>query len=156
MLDNQSIKDILFAQNDTLEFSEENSAFLNVWVAPEELHSLGLFLRDDPRLQFDYLFCMTGVDWPTEDTLEIVCHLRSIPLGHQMVLRCKTGSRDNPELDTLSDIWPTTHMHEREIYDLFGIRFKGHTNLKRLFLDPSWDGHPLKKDYVDEVNLIVK
>ncbi len=156
MLDNQSIQDILSIKNDALVFKSEDSDFLNVWVTPDELHEMALFLREDPRLKFDFLFCMTGVDWPAENTLEIVCHLRSVTHAHQMVLRCKTGTREEPELDTLSDVWPTTHLHEREIYDLFGIRFRGHSNMKRLFLDESWEGYPLRKDYVDEVNMIVK
>ncbi len=156
MLDNAAIKNIILNQFEGLTFQEEDSPFLNVWIPPVQLKEFGRFLRDNRELNFDFLFCVTGVDWPKEATLEVVYHLRSVQHGHQMVFRCKTGSRDHPELDSLSEVWPTAHLHEREIYDLFGIKFKGHSNLKRLFLDENWEGHPLLKDYEDKVNLIVK
>ena len=72
------------------------------------------------------------------------------------VLKVKTADRENPTLDTVCDIWKTAEFHEREVFDFFGIKFNNHPNLKRLFLTEDWDGFPLRKDYVDEINMVIK
>ncbi|MEI6853121.1 MAG: NADH-quinone oxidoreductase subunit C, partial [Bacteroidota bacterium] len=73
---------------------------------------------------------------------------------HSLVLKVRTADRDNPTFDTVSDIWQTAEYHEREIFDLFGIKFNNHPDLRRIFLDEKWEGFPLRKDYKDEINII--
>lgn len=137
-----------------LEFSEEGSQFLNIIVQPNELHSLMSQLKTNSETQFDYLFCLSGVDWGKE--LGIVYHLESTTLRHQIVIKVNTKDRDNPTFDTVSDIWKTADFHEREVFDFFGIKFNNHPNLKFLFLTEEWEGFPLRKDYVDEINMVIK
>src|SRR5512147_2137926 len=134
------------------EFSESKD-YLNVTVPAEKLHQLCLNLKNDSDTRFDYLFCLTGVDWGKE--LGVVYHLTSTELKHFIVLKVKTADRENGSIDTVSDIWRTADFHEREVYDLLGIKFNNHPDLRRLFLDNSW-GFPLRKDYVDDINIVTK
>ena len=137
-----------------LEFSEEGSQFLNIFVQPEQLHALMAQLKSNEQTHFDYLFCLSGVDWGTE--LGVVYHLESTIQRHSIVVKVKTPDRENPTLDSVYDIWMTAEFHEREVYDFFGIKFNNHPNLKRLFLTDEWEGWPLRKDYVDEINMVIK
>lgn len=114
-----------------LEFSQEESQFLNITVQPEQLHSLMTRLKDGEQTQFDYLFCLTGVDWGAD--LGVVYHLESTIHRHILVLKVKTSDREHPVLDTVCNIWPTANFLEREVFDFFGITFNNHPNLKRLF-----------------------
>lgn len=140
---------------DGLEFSTEGSQFLNVIVPAESLHDVMLRLRNDKETHFDYLFCESGVDW--EKTLSVVYHLESTSFRHQLVVKVHTEDREHPNFDTVADIWATAEFHEREIFDLFGIKFNNHPNLKHLILsEDGWDGHPLRKDYIDELNMVIK
>ena len=84
----------------------------------------------------------------------VIYHLRSSPHHHSIVLKAQIEDRENPKVDTVSDIWRTAEFHERETYDFFGIVFKDHPDLRRIFLEDDWVGFPLRKDYVDEINII--
>ena len=137
-----------------LEFTEEESQFLNITVQPENLHNLMSQLKNNEQTKFDYLFCLTGVDWGQE--LGIVYHLESTVHRHSIVVKVKTSDRENPIFDTVCDIWATANFHEREVLDLFGIKFNNHPNLKHLILTEEWDGFPLRKDYEDDINMIIK
>ncbi len=137
-----------------LEFTEEDSQFLNILVQPAQLHQLMSQLKSNSDTKFDYLFCLSGVDWGTE--LGVVYHLESTTHRHIVVVKVKTEDRENPIFDTVSDIWLTAEFHEREAFDFFGIKFNNHPNLKRLFLTEEWDGFPLRKDYKDEINMVIK
>jgi len=137
-----------------LEFTEEESQFLNISVQPADLHKLMAQLKSNSETNFDYLFCLSGVDWGIE--LGVVYHLESTTHRHIIVVKIKTEDRENPVFDSVCDIWKTAEFHEREVFDFFGIRFNNHPNLKRLFLTEDWDGFPLRKDYVDDINMIVK
>ena len=137
-----------------LEFTEEGSQFLNVSVQPEDLHSLMVQLKGNPETHFDYLFCLSGVDWGKE--LGVVYHLESTTHRHQLVVKVKTEDREKPSFDTVCDIWRTAEFHEREVFDFFGVTFNNHPNLKYLFLTEDWEGYPLRKDYVDEINMVIK
>lgn len=108
-------------------------------------------LRSVEGLDFDYLFCLTGIDWKTH--LTVVYHLTSTLYRHTVVVKCKCD-RTRPEIETVSDIWRTAEFHEREAYDLLGIRFLNHPDLRRLFMTDDWKGWPLRKDYEDPVNMI--
>ena len=136
-----------------LTFTEEESEFLNVTISPAELHGFMTRLKSDENLHFDYLFCLTGVDWGEE--LGVVYHLESTVHRHQIVVKVRTTDREQPTLSTVSSIWRTAEFHEREVFDFFGINFSGHPNMKRLFLTDEWEGYPLRKDYEDEINMIL-
>jgi len=132
---------------------KEGNQFIEVTVPPSKLHSLALQLHEREETRFDFLFCVTGVDYGTD--LGVVYHLRSTIHNHTVVLKSRTSDRVNPNFDTVSDIWKTADLHEREAYDLLGIKFNNHPDLRRLFLDNSW-GFPLRKDYVDDINIVTK
>ncbi len=151
---NEDLQNIISGLTDNLEFTEEATEFLTVIVPKEELHNVCNQLNKNKDLDFDYAFCITGMDWGKE--LGVIYHLESTELKHKIVVKVMTDDRENPTLDSVCDIWRTAELHEMEIFDFFGIRFNNHPNLKRLFLTPDWDGWPLRKDYVDEANMIVK
>lgn len=153
-MNNEELQTLLSSWNFELEFTEEESQFLNISVKPEELYGFMKQLKEAPQTNFDYLFCLTGVDWGTE--LGVVYHLESTTFRHQIVVKVKTADRENPAFDSVWDIWRTAEFHEREVFDFFGIKFNNHPNLKRLFLTDEWEGWPLRKDYVDEVNMVIK
>lgn len=133
-------------------FPEEESQFLSLSVNPPKLHELGKQLKENNDTSFDYMFCQTGIDW--EESLEVVYHLRSTIHGHEVVVRTQITDRKNPTVDSVYDLWKTADFHEREIFDLLGIRFNNHPDLRRIFLDDDWEGYPLRKDYVDEINIV--
>ena len=151
---NEALQNIIGNWIPDLEFSEEDSQFLNVIILPEQLHHLMSKLKSDEETKFDYLFCLSGVDWGVE--LGVVYHLESTVHRHTIVVKVKTSDRENPKIDSVYDIWATAEFHEREVYDFFGIEFNNHPNMKRLFLTDEWEGFPLRKDYVDEINMIIK
>ena len=132
---------------------KEGKQYLEVTVPAFKLYSLAKQLRDKKEAQFDYLFCLSGVDYGLD--LGIVYHLRSTIYDHVIVLKIRTDDREHPKFDSVSDIWKTADFHEREAFDLLGIRFANHPDLRRLFLDSSW-GFPLRKDYVDDINIVTK
>ena len=132
---------------------KEGKQYLEVTVPPSALHQLAKELREKEETQFDFLFCLSGVDYGTD--LGVVYHLRSTKFEHTLVLKTRTSDRENPVIDTASDIWQTAEFHEREVYDLLGIKFNNHPDLRRLLLDNSW-GFPLRKDYVDDINIVTK
>jgi NADH-quinone oxidoreductase subunit C len=132
---------------------KEGKQYLEVTVLPAMLHQLALQLRQSKETQFDYLFCITGVDYGTD--LGVIYHLRSTLYDHVIVIKTRTSDREHPQIDSVSDIWQAADFHEREVFDLLGIRFKNHPDLRRLFLDNSW-GFPLRKDYVDDINIVTK
>ena len=131
----------------------EGKQYLEVTVTPSILYNLARQLKEKEEAQFDYLFCITGVDYGVD--LGVIYHLRSTIYDHAIVLKTRTSDRQAPQLDSVSDLWQTADFHEREVYDLLGIKFKNHPDLRRLFLDNSW-GFPLRKDYVDDVNIVTK
>jgi NADH:ubiquinone oxidoreductase subunit C len=132
---------------------KEGKQYLEVTVLPSKLYSLARQLREKEEAQFDFLFCLSGVDYGTD--LGVVYHLRSTVYDHVVVLKTRTSDREHPQFDSVSDIWKTCDFHEREAFDLLGIRFANHPDLRRLFLDSSW-GYPLRKDYVDDINIVTK
>jgi NADH:ubiquinone oxidoreductase subunit C len=130
---------------------EEGTEWLTVAIDPGAWKGFAWQLRSTPGLDLDYLFCVTGVDWKTHFTM--VYHLTSTVHRHTIVVKSKLD-RDNPEIETVSDIWRTAEFHEREAYDLLGVIFRGHPDLRRLFMTDEWKGWPLRKDYEDPVNMI--
>jgi len=106
-----------------------------------------VLLRDDTSCPFNYLSDLTCVDWyPSEPRFEVVYHLLSIPNRQTLRLRLWVAGPD-PVVDSLTPVYPTSNWHEREIFDLFGVRFDGHPDLRRILLPDDWEGYPLRKDY---------
>jgi NADH-quinone oxidoreductase subunit C len=132
---------------------KEGKQFLEVTVPPSALYNLARQLKENEETQFDFLFCLSGVDYGND--LGVVYHMRSTKYDHTVVLKTRTPDRVYPQLDSVADIWQTAEFHEREVFDLLGIKFKNHPDLRRLFLDNSW-GFPLRKDYVDDINIVTK
>jgi NADH:ubiquinone oxidoreductase subunit C len=132
---------------------KEGRQYTEVIVPSSKLYSLAKQLREREELKFDFLFCLSGVDYGQD--LGVVYHIRSTVYGHAIVLKTRTSDREDPQLDSVSEIWLTAEFHEREVYDLLGIKFNNHPDLRRLFLDSSW-GFPLRKDYVDDINIVTK
>jgi NADH-quinone oxidoreductase subunit C len=130
----------------------EGKEALTVTVPQNKLYSLAKNLKENELTQFDFLHCLSGVDWT--DSLGVVYHIRSSKFDHSIVLKTSTLNKENPSLDTVCDLWKTADFLEREVYDLLGIKFKNHPDMRRIFLDESWIGYPLRKDYVDEINII--
>ena len=151
-MDNEALKTLINTWTPEAEMIEEGSQFLNVIVTPEALKPLAKRLHDEEQTLFDFMFCLTCVDYP--EHMEMVYHLRSSTLGHEMVLKAKIEDRDNAEVDTLCDIWRTAEWLEREVYDLFGVKFKDHPDLRRILMADDWVGYPMRKDYVDETNIV--
>lgn len=139
---------------------------LDPWaeIAADSLHEICRFLRDDPDMRFDYLHCVSGVDYVEPDPkkakktdwephLELLYHLSSMQHRHWIVLRVVLPRwRDDvcgrlPEVSSVADLWPTANWHEREVYDLCGVAFAGHPDLRRILCPEDWAGHPLRKDY---------
>ena len=142
MINNMKEKILSIAPGATI---EEKNGQLFVTVPKASFHDLALHLRHDPDMSFDFLVCMTGMDWG--ETLGVMYHLRSTRLGHDIALRTETDNRETPELSSVSDIWATANLNEREVFDFFGIRFINHPDMRRLFLRNDWVGYPFRKDY---------
>jgi NADH:ubiquinone oxidoreductase subunit C len=151
-MDNKQLGEFIISIDKDLEIVE-GKQFTEVTVPPSLLFFLAQKLREHPDTQFDFLFCLSGVDYGHD--LGVVYHLRSTVHGHSLVLKTCTSDRTDPHLDSVADIWKTADFHEREVYDLLGIKFNNHPDLRRLFLDNSW-GFPLRKDYVDDINIVTK
>jgi NADH/F420H2 dehydrogenase subunit C len=130
---------------------EEGAEWTTAIVDPAGWEGFARHLRSEAGLEFDYLFCVTAVDWRTHFTM--VYHLTSTIHRHMMVVKVKLD-HNRPEIPTVSDIWRTAEFHEREAFDLFGVVFTGHPDLRRLFMTDEWKGWPLRKDYEDPVNMI--
>lgn len=135
---------------------EETGEWLNVYIESADWKSFAQWLRNDV-LQMDYLFCLTCIDWSQtaagKTLLTMVYHFTSTTFRQALVVKVKLD-RSNPEIETVSDIWRTAEFHEREVFDLFGVRFLHHPDLRRLVLTDDFEGHPLRKDFEDPVNMI--
>jgi NADH-quinone oxidoreductase subunit C len=130
---------------------EEGGQWVTITTEPGTWLAVAEQLRFAPGLDFDFLFCLTCIDWKTHFTM--VYHFRSTVHHHTLVVKAKT-SRDEPGIASVAHIWRTAEFHEREVFDLFGVKFFNHPDLRRLFLTEEWKGYPLRKDYEDPVNMI--
>ncbi len=117
-----------------------------VHIAAGDWSAVAAFLRHDPRLQFDWLANLTGIDYAADERMCVCCDLWSFQLRHRFAVKV-FAPRDEPVFPSVSALWPAANWHEREAYDLLGLRFEGHPNLQRIFLPEDWEGHPLRKDY---------
>lgn len=107
-------------------------------------------LLNNEATYFDFLSCLSGVDLGPEDgNIEVVYHLNSIPFDQQLVLKVKIDRDCKEEVPTVTSVWKAADWHEREAYDMFGIKFSGHPDLRRILMPADWEGYPLRKDYED-------
>lgn len=125
--------------------------YVEMTVSQDSLVESATKLKASDETSFDYLICLSGVDYA--DCMGVVYHIESTKFLHTMVLKVKTDNRTEPVLDSVSTVWHGAKYHEREVYDLLGVKFNNHIDLRRLFLDDDW-GFPLRKDYVDEERII--
>lgn len=116
-----------------------------IQIAPDKIDRICEYLHSETDLAFDYLMCLSGVDY-NNGTLGVVYHLASIEHKHRIVLKTSCP-KENPHVASVSMIWGTANWHEREAYDLLGIVFDGHPDLRRILLPYDWEGYPLRKDY---------
>ncbi len=148
---NEEIKAELLLIHPSLTF-EEGGEWVNAVVEPGDWLPLAKQLRTHSSLAFDYLFCLTCVDWKTH--LTMVYHLSSTSYRHSIVIKSKLN-RDKPEIESVAAIWRTAEFHEREVYELFGVKFLNHPDLRLLILPDGWEGrNPMRKDFEDPVNMI--
>ena len=131
---------------------EETADFVVLRVNKNEILETSCRLKENNESSFDFLFCETAVDLKT--SLEVLYHLSSNLHRHDLLVKVKLDDRNNPELNSVYSVWKGADLYECEIYDLLGIRFLNHPNLRRIFLGDEWIGYPLRKDYKDDVNVL--
>lgn len=165
-MDIQGIHAILLERFDEAAVGRESHPAIDPWirVAPASIVSVGTFLRDDSRLRFDHLNDLCGVDYLELDPkkapkfghephIEVVYHLSSMALRHRLKLKVVLPRWSGdvpgqlPVVPSVSSVWGIANWHEREAYDLMGIEFEGHPNLRRILCPEDWVGHALRKDY---------
>ena len=125
----------------------DETSELSVWVKPESVAEVCAFLRDDPSLAFDLLIAITAVDYV--EFIEVVYHLTSISHNSSAVLKTRCYTRQEPTVPSVVSVWKGADLQEREVYDLMGVRFSGHPNLKRIMLWEGFQGHPLRRDFLE-------
>lgn len=152
----KSLLQVQFGENCIL--AEDKRSPQTIWQVPcELLPEICFFLQQNPQTYLDFLSCITGIDNGKEaGTMEVIYHLYSIPYNHWVILKVivprNAENEPLPEVPTISHIWKAADWHEREIYDLLGIRFTNHPDLRRILLPADWQGHPLRKDYIPQEN----
>ncbi|HCD37081.1 NADH-quinone oxidoreductase subunit C [Chlorobium phaeovibrioides] len=108
---------------------------------------IALFMRDHPKLKFNYMACLSGVDYPEEGKLGLVANLESLGVfGHKLAVKVKCP-REGGSIPSVAGVWHTANWHEREAYDMLGMLFEGHPDMRRILCPDDWEGWPLRKDY---------
>jgi NADH-quinone oxidoreductase subunit C len=145
--DNAALAALLAWNKDAVQEAKWDRNELTIVVAREALREACAILRDGATTKFDFLSDLTCADWyPTEPRFHVVYHLLSFSRKERVRIKVKlTGS--DPNVESVTSLWPGANLFEREVFDLFGIRFNGHPNLRRIMMPDDWDGHPLRKDY---------
>jgi NADH-quinone oxidoreductase subunit C len=129
---------------ETVKFDRDE---MSIYVERSAIREACALLRDDPACAFNFLADVTCVDWyPSEPRFEVVYHLLSIPQKERVRLKVRLGG-DAPAVESVTSVWPAANFFEREVFDLFGVRFIGHPYLRRIQMPENWEGHPLRKDY---------
>ena len=128
--------------------SHEQLGDETIVVDPEKLHEILSFAKNDSETLFDALMDVCAVDYLGQaPRFEVVYHLYSIPKNHRLLIKTRV-SEENPKVKTCVDLWKSADWFEREAWDMVGVVFEGHPNLKRVLLFEGFEGHPLRKDYV--------
>jgi NADH-quinone oxidoreductase subunit C len=115
-------------------------------VKADKWVEVATFLRDDPTLRFDFLQNVTAVDWIKQARIDVVYHLYSYPNRHQAVVKIELP-RENPIVPSVAGVWKTADWNEREQFDLLGVQFTGHPDLRRILMPDDWVGYPMRKDF---------
>jgi len=131
---------------------EETFDFPLLWVDKNNIIATADKLKYSAETNFDFLFCETAVDMVNH--FELVYHLSSTKFHHNMVMKVVIEDMDNSKIESVNYLWQAAEFFENEIFDMFGIRFINHPNLRRIMLGDEWPGFPLRKDYNDDVNII--
>ncbi len=147
---NETIKEYITAHAPEATY-DETGEWLNIVVGSNQLKSLATVLYGQP-LQMDFLFCLTCVDFKTH--LTMVYHLTSSKDRTINIVIKANVDRTQPVIETVSDIWRTAEFHEREVFEMFGVEFANHPDLRRLILEEDFKGFPLRKDFEDPINMI--
>ncbi len=120
-------------------------------VTPDAWHAAALILRDDPTLDFDLFVDLCAVDYPKRENgrFEVVLHMYSTTKRHRIRLKTRVGDEEGngAEVDSVVDVWMGANWFERETFDMMGVVFRGHPDLRRILMYPEFEGHPLRKDY---------
>lgn len=128
---------------------DENATPKALVIDSTKVEAVMALLKDDSSSFCDLLSCLTAIDnGPETNTMEVIYNLYSIPLEHSIMIKTVI-SRENPEIETVTHLWKTADWHEREAYDLFGITFNNHPDLRRILMPADWEGYPMRKDYVE-------
>jgi len=143
----QEVVDGIKAHFPELAPQARSDGWVEVFVDAAKLSEVALCLRD--RLGFDYLSMISAVDRKDEG-FEVVYHLLALLANKKLVIKVRVPDRENPTVPSVVGVWPTANFHEREAWDLMGVRFEGHPDLRRILMREDWVGHPLRKDYVDD------
>ena len=117
----------------------------DIYISPQSVNNVIKFLKEDADLYLNYLTSITAVDYI--EFIEIIYHLFSINKNHRIILKTKCYEIDNPVIPSISDLWKGAELQEREIWDLMGVEFSGHPNMKRVLLWEGFEGHPLRRNY---------
>jgi NADH-quinone oxidoreductase subunit C len=145
--DHPAVARVLAAKPEALEGVKFDRGEMTLWVKPGAIRQVCTLLRDNPDFPFNFLADITCVDWfPAEPRFEVVYHLLSIAKKERVRLKVRLGA-DSPTMASITSVWPSANFPEREVFDLFGIRFDGHPYLRRMLMPEDWEGHPLRKDY---------
>lgn len=143
-------------KTDTIIIVNEKTSQPILQVPLELLLDICRFLQKDEQLYFDFLSCLTGIDnGPEKGTMEIIYHLTSIPYQTNVILKVVIPRKEInhlPSVPSVSTVWQTANWHERETFDLLGIHFENHPDLRRILLPKDWEGHPLRKDYQEQTS----
>ena len=145
--DNPALALLLGWRQDVVESAKWDREELSIVLRREALREACVLLRDDSQTNFNFLADITCVDWyPTEPRFEVVYNLLSIPRTDRVRIKVRLDGSD-PNVESLTSLWPGANFFEREVFDLFGVRFNGHPHLRRIMMPDDWEGHPLRKDY---------
>ncbi len=128
-----------------VEFKSEGVIDPLIVVRPDLIREISKFISEDADLRFDYLMSLSGVDF-NDGNMGVVYHLYSMQKRHRIVLKVKVA-KDRPDVPSVESVWKTANWHEREAFDLFGVVFLDHPDLRRILLPDDWEGYPLRKDY---------
>jgi NADH-quinone oxidoreductase subunit C len=145
--DHPAVARVLAANPEALEGVKFDRGEMTLWLRAGAIRQVCTLLRDNPDCPFNFLADITCVDWfPAEPRFEVVYHLLSITRKERVRLKVRLGA-DSPSVASITSVWPSANFPEREVFDLFGIRFDGHPYLRRIMMPEDWEGHPLRKDY---------
>ncbi|HKU20355.1 MAG TPA: NADH-quinone oxidoreductase subunit C [Terriglobales bacterium] len=147
LLERPALAVLLSWRREAVQSSKFDRGELTIYLERGAIREACAILKDSPEAQFNFLSDLTGVDlYPSEPRFEVIYHLLSMKRKERVRLKVQLPGSD-PSLESITSVWPAANFFEREVFDLFGVRFQGHPYLRRLLMPEDWEGHPLRKDY---------